>query len=74
MVKFTKVSSLSGKEHTREIGIDEQEFNKAYLQFTSGVLIQDAFPTLNSDDREFILSGITPEEWDECVGPEREDD
>ena len=28
-------------------------------------LIQDAFPHLNFEEREFILTGITPEEWDE---------
>jgi hypothetical protein len=26
--------------------------------------IQDAFPFLNADEREFIQSGTTPEEWD----------
>ncbi len=28
-------------------------------------LIQDAFPHLSDNDREFLLTGITPEEWDE---------
>lgn len=26
-------------------------------------LVQEAFPELNAEEREFILSGITPEEW-----------
>lgn len=26
-------------------------------------MIQDAFPTLSAAEREFILSGTTPEEW-----------
>jgi len=29
-----------------------------------GVLIQNAMPHLTSDEREFIKTGITPEEWD----------
>ena len=27
-------------------------------------LIQRAFPDLSADDREFILTGVSPEEWD----------
>jgi len=27
-------------------------------------LIQNAFPTLNADEREFLLTGVTKEEWD----------
>jgi hypothetical protein len=29
----------------------------------AGALIQDAMPFLNEDQREFILSGLTPEMW-----------
>jgi hypothetical protein len=29
-----------------------------------GVLIQNAMPHLTPDEREFIKTGITPEEWD----------
>ena len=28
------------------------------------MLIQDAMPRLNENEREFIISGITKEEWD----------
>lgn len=30
--------------------------------------IQDFFPELNADEREFILSGITPQEWSDMFG------
>ena len=29
------------------------------------MLIQNAFPNLTSEQREFIKTGVTPEEWDE---------
>jgi hypothetical protein len=29
------------------------------------MLIQDAFPFLSNDEREFIMTGITPDEWNE---------
>jgi len=28
-----------------------------------GELVQDVFPELSADEREFLISGITPEEW-----------
>ena len=30
----------------------------------SGMLIQDAMPHLNEHEREFVISGITQEEWE----------
>lgn len=74
MVAITKVSSVSGKEHTREIPVDTIK----YLNWTRGNipgLIQDIFPELSADDREFLMTGITPEEWDDIFGePEAEED
>jgi len=32
--------------------------------------IQMAMPHLDADDREFIKTGITPEEWDKYCGKE----
>jgi len=30
-----------------------------------GELVQNAMPNLSADEREFIMTGITPTEWDE---------
>ncbi len=30
--------------------------------------IQDAFPDLSDDQREFILTGLTSDDWDEIFG------
>lgn len=30
--------------------------------------IQDFFPELNADEREFVLNGITSQEWDSLWG------
>jgi hypothetical protein len=40
--------------------------------YANGALLQDAFPHLSADDREFIKSGITKEEWDELFMIEEE--
>jgi hypothetical protein len=31
-------------------------------------LLQDIFPDLPRDEREFIKTGITPQEWEEIFG------
>ena len=62
-----KQSPLSGKTNSRDIDVDRATLERWEA---GGILIQDAFPNLSDDDREFILSGITPEEWDEHFGEE----
>lgn len=63
-MKITKRSAISGKVHTLDIPLTEEEFKKQHAAWQSGTLIQHAFPTLNADQREFIKTGITAEEWD----------
>lgn len=69
-INLTRISRLSGKEHTREINITVEQLAE---WMRGSVLIQDAFPHLSADDREFILTGATPEEWEEAFGSEDED-
>ena len=40
--------------------------------YDAGKLIQDAFPFLNADQREFLLTGLTPEAWNELFGDEED--
>jgi hypothetical protein len=35
-----------------------------YRWMVQGNMIQDAFPFLSSGEREFLMTGITPKEWD----------
>ena len=35
-----------------------------------GMLIQQAMPNLTADEREFIKTGITPQEWSDIFGDE----
>ena len=37
-----------------------------FWRYFNGQMIQEAFPTLTADEREFILTGITGDEWDEA--------
>lgn len=57
-------SMLTGKIHEREIDVTPEQL-KAWRE---GALIQDAMPHLSADDREYLISGATPEEWDRAFG------
>lgn len=68
---ITKRSLLTGKTHEREIDVTHRQLNRWLIE---GELIQNAMPHLSADDREFLISGTTPEEWDDKFGAEDEDD
>ena len=60
-------SPVTGKMNHREIDITFDQ----YEAWANGELIQDATPNLSEDDREFIISGCTPEDfafiWPICL-------
>lgn len=49
-------------------GIDAYSYNRWK---TAEALIQDAFPGLSTDDRELLITGITPDAW-ESLFPEED--
>lgn len=59
-----KRSMISGKINEMELPITSEQFE----DWQSGRLIQHAMPHLNDHQREFLMSGITPEEWVNCFG------
>ena len=63
---ITRTSPFSGEENSMEINVTEQELDN----WMNGTLIQNAMPNLSADEREFIMTGIPPEEWDNAMGPE----
>ena len=64
---ITRKSPFSGKLHSAVINVTQKQLDL----WESGMLIQDAMPNLTANEREFIKTGITPEEWDNAFGPER---
>ena len=67
-MKITRRSALSGITRTLDLNITTEQI-RAY---ESGELLQNAFPQLNVDDREWFKTGITGEEWDATFGGEEE--
>lgn len=68
-MKITRTSTLTGKKRTKDLPVTQKQIDK----WKGGAYIQNAMPQLSADDREFIMTGITPEEWDEAF-PEEEDE
>lgn len=67
-MKVTKKSPLTGQVNSMDLDITEEQIKK----FKDGALIQNAFPNLTADEREFLLTGYTPEDWKEMF-PDEED-
>ena len=68
-MKITRTSMFSGVERTLDLPITEQQI----AAWISGTLCQDAFPQLSADEREFVMTGVTCEEWDNEFGTDEED-
>ena len=57
-----RTSEFSGITREVELPVTVEQMGR----FESGLeTLQDIFPNLNVDDREFIKTGITAEEWDQ---------
>jgi len=65
-------SQLTGKIHQMEIDITEEHLHRIYFRRESGELIQDIVPHLCKEHREFLMTGITQEEWEEMFGEQME--
>jgi hypothetical protein len=57
-------SPFTGKIHEMEIAVTQHQL----YMWQTGTAIQRAMPNLTADQREFIMTGITPAEWAETFG------
>ena len=65
-MKITRKSPFTGKIVTLDLDITEKQMQA----YRDGALVQNAFPNLNADEREFIITGLIPGEWDKMLGEE----
>jgi hypothetical protein len=66
----TKTSMITGQQNTLWVEGLTQDMLKSW---EDGALIQEALSSIPQELREFIMSGITPTEWNN-VFPNEEDD
>jgi hypothetical protein len=59
-MRILRTSPVSGKTRILDIDISQEQLTA----WEQGELIQRAAPHLSEDDREFIITGITSDEWD----------
>ena len=69
-MKITKTSILTGKTRTRDIEVTQEQIDV----WKAGKTIQEAMPGVSVEDREFLMTGATAEEWKEHFPPEDYDD
>ena len=71
MMQITRTSILTGVERTMDIPVTLEQLHQYEIENKP---IQKIMPNLTDDEREFIMTGITAEEWDQCMGTEEEVD
>jgi hypothetical protein len=65
---ITNISQLSGKETTMELDVTYEQMERFENRKQNGEYVQTIFPNLTPAEREFILSGISPMEWEQMFG------
>jgi len=67
---ITRTSPITGRQNTLDLDISTDSL----LKWQSGLLlVQEAFPVLTADEREFLISGCTKEDWETLYGTEEEE-
>ena len=61
---ITRKSMISGEVNTLEVDCTPEQL----AAWEAGMKIQDAMPEVEAPLREYVKSGITPQEWVETFG------
>lgn len=60
-------SPVTGKNNIREIAISAQDLVNWYDKKITMSALRSKNPNINEDDAEFLVSGMTPECWNELA-------
>lgn len=63
-----KITSTENK--VMHFGMNFFDFESSLRSYQQGAFMQDAFPALSPDEREFLISGLLPHEFDELYKEE----
>lgn len=67
-MNVSRTSTLSGKVTTMDLNVTTEQLERFNDRYRTGEYVQNIFSDLPAPEREFILSGITPDEWTELFG------
>ena len=70
--QLMRTSPFTGKVNTLILPISPDTYDQCVTAWQGGEMIQNAFPMLTAGEREFIKTGITPDEWDNLFGSDEE--
>lgn len=59
-----KTSMISGQKNSMELPVTANQIT----EWEGGELIQNVMAHLDDEQREFLMTGITPQEWSEHFG------
>lgn len=62
-MNLTRRDPFTGKENTMDLNITQEQLNR----WMDGELVQNVFPNLTPNEREFIMTGIMPDSWVENI-------
>ena len=62
-MQVTRKSMISGESNTMDLPVTELMLRR----WRGGELIQNVMPHLSAEQREFLISGCMPQEWDEVM-------
>jgi hypothetical protein len=66
---ITRTSQISKTNSTMELDITYEQLDRVNNRFQTKELIQNIVPNLSMEEREFLITGITPKEWNELFNP-----
>ena len=66
---ITRKCILTFKTNTLDIDITQSQLNRINQRHTTGEYIQNIVPNLSSSEREFLMTGILDETWQERLAP-----
>jgi len=66
MIQVTRQSVLTRKMNTMELPILQEHLD--IYDKIGGFNVQDIFPQLDAEQREFLINGVTPQEWNKYIG------
>ena len=61
VVELTRSSDFTGDVNSMVLPVTQGMLDRYY---SGNGCVQDVFPDLNADQREFIMTGCTPAEWE----------
>jgi len=63
-MRMAITSRFTGKVNVMDLAVTDEQIR----DWQNGTLIQRAMPNLTAAEREFLMTGSTPEEWEEMFG------